>query len=609
MGLGDLITKMSKKFPKKVALIHGDKRITYKELEERTNRLAHAFLNELNVKKGDHIGILLYNCIEYLEVYIASYKCGAAGFGINYRYRENEVTYILNQSQAKVLVFEEEFLHLINNCLNQLNTVQKFILISKKSRINNKKYSELMSQIVEYETLLERHPISPVILTDPIQDNDKAFLIYTGGTTGTPKGAIWVHGALENLFRGGGFSGFLELFKNIFGRLHDLKGKLKRKNYKQLLPIPFSWFRWLPTPKSFGEWLIKKISAKDLSKTETNQSWLSIAVQSRIRTLMHAPMFHFKGWLISNLPLFSGSTVIIAASPTFNPYEIIETLEKEKCNIFCTIGDKTVRDLIDVLQTDKNINPERISKNLLIILSGAAPFSAQSKQLWWDYFPDTMICDTVGQTEAVILPTLYIPGDKLESNRFDYLKDKIKIVNLETGEAAKPGEEGEGWFRIDALPTMKEYFGDRQKTEKTVKDGWLHSGDLYQVSDDGNYIYLKGRIKETIVTAGEKIHPPEVEEVLNTHPKVYESVVLGVPDPRWGYSVLGLIKLKNPEDACPELKEELIQYCKERMASYKKPRFIEFVRTFPTTPAGKIKRAELRKTYESYLTQKSINLA
>ena len=602
MGLGDLISKMAKKFAKKDALIHGDKRLTYKELEERTNRLANSFINELNLKKGDHVGILLYNCIPYVEVYVASYKCGAAGFGINYRYRENEVTYIINQSKAKVFVIGEDFLHLVNNCKERFESVEKFIIITEDFKKCEQEYPELTAKALDFEDLIARHPDTYPELAEPIKDGDKAFLIYTGGTTGTPKGAIWVHGALENLYRGGGLSGFLELFKNIFERLHDLKGKLKKKNYKQLLPIPISWFRWLPMPKSFGNRIINKISKKDPSKTETKQGWLSTSVQSRIRTLMHAPMFHFKGWLISNLPLFSGSTVVIAASKTFNPREILKTLENEKCNIICTIGDKTVRDIIDVLKNNPDdFDPEKISKTLLLILSGAAPFSAQSKELWWESFPDTMIVDTVGQTEAVILPTVYVPGDKLESNRFDYLKDKLKVIDPTTGEDVKPGEEGEGCFKVDALPTMKEYFGDKAKTAKTIIDGWLHSGDLYKVGEDGNYVYLIGRIKETIVTGGEKIHPPEVEEVLNTHPKVYETVIIGVPDPQWGFSVLGLIKLKNKEDASPELKEELISYCKERMASYKKPRFIEFVDAFPSTPAGKIKRAELRETYKGYV--------
>lgn len=601
MGLGDLIVEMAKKFPKKEALIHGNRRITYKELNENTNRLANAFLDELNLQKGDHVGILLYNCIEYLEIYIASYKIGAAGFGINYRYRENEVTYILNQSQAKIFIFSEDFSHLVNNCKKDLKYVKRFIVITENFEKFVENFPKLAVNTLNYSELLARHPTIIPQLPEPIQDNDKAFLIYTGGTTGTPKGAIWVHKALENLYRGGGFSGFLELFKNIFERLHDLKGKLKKKNYKELLPIPISWFRYLPMPKRFGDWIINKISSKDPTKTEIKQSWLSMKVQSRIKTLMHAPMFHFKGWLIANLPLFSGSTVVIAASKVFNPREILETLESEGCNILCTIGDKTVRDIIEVLKSDEKLDPEKISKNLLLVLSGAAPFSAQSKQLWWDYFPDTMIVDSVGQTEAVILPTVYIPGDELKSNQFDYLRDKIKIVDPVTGEETKPDSEGEGLFKVDALPTMKEYFGDKSKTEKTIINGWLHSGDLYKVCEDGKHILLIGRIKETIVTAGEKIHPPEIEEILNTNPKVYESVVIGVPDPEWGQSVLALIKLKNPEDASVELKEELKDYCKEKMASYKKPRFIEFINTFPSTPAGKIKRSELRKTYKDYL--------
>ncbi|MHA1785303.1 MAG: AMP-binding protein, partial [Candidatus Helarchaeota archaeon] len=563
----------------------------------------------LHLKKGSHFAVLLYNCPEYIEVYFAGYKSGTAAFGINYRYREAEIIYIINQSKAKLMFFSDDFVDIINNCYKDFKTVEKFIIISDKKDELKEKFPELISKSLFYEDVIANSPSTEPVLDEPIEDKDKAFLVYTGGTTGKPKGAVWIHGALEKLYRGGGLSGFLELFKVMFDRLHDMSNKMKKKTLKQLLPAPLSWMRIFPISKKFGKWLISKVTTKDKTKTETKQGWISRKVQSKIKALFHAPMFHFKGWLISNMPLLSGSTVVISSSRTFNPREIIRTLASEGCNIFCTIGDKPVRDILDVLKNEKEkFDLEKIERNLLFILSGASRFSAKNKEYWWKYFPNTGIIDTVGASEAVIIPKLYIPGDKLESDLFTYQPDKMRIVDLlDPTKDVSPGEQGEGLYNMENLPTMKGYFNDKEKTKHLmVGDKWMRSGDLYELQEDGENVRLIGRIKETIVTGGEKIHPPEVEDVLKSHPSVYDAIVIGVPDPRWGQSALGLIILKDKTEASSILANKLIEFCKENLASYKKPKFIEFLNKFPITPAGKIQRGKLRDEYKDYVKKLGI---
>ena len=377
--------------------------------------------------------------------------------------------------------------------------------------------------------MIDKYPKSEPVLDDALKDSDKAFLVFTGGTTGQPKGAIWAHGALEKLYRGGGLTGFLELFQVMFKRLAELPSTLKKKLLKALLPAPLSWLRFLPISSRMGDWIVSLIATKDITKVETKQGWVSRTVQSRINTVFHAPMFHFKGWLISNLPLLSGSTIYMCESQTFNPREVLSIMENHPISILCTIGDKPVRDILSVLKKEK-FDVKKIQKSLCFVLSGASKFSATNKKKWWEDFPETGIIDTVGASEAIILPKLYVPGDELASDIFTYQPEKMRIVDLLTNEDVKPGEQGECLYNIDTLPTMDGYFRDKKKTEKLfVDEKWLRSGDLYELCEDGENIRLIGRIKETIVSGGEKIHPPEVEDVLKTHPYVYDAIVIGIP--------------------------------------------------------------------------------
>lgn len=588
-NIGLYVHQVALKHPKQMALIHGNKKLTYKEFDNRINSLA-AYFKIIGIKKGDHVAVLLYNCPEYLEIYNACYRIGAAVVGINYRYKPPEILYIINNSKPKILITSPEFVNSIKEIQNEEGFQSVNYLLSTGL--------EIPEGYMNYDNKVLLHYSQDVVAEDLTED-DKAFLIYTGGTTGTPKGAIWTHKAVNNLI---GMGGMLNWTMEMFRRVKEMPKKMRSKVLK-MLPFPWSLGRFPIFSLLHTDARQAQIETELLEGAKQNYPEGTIADKGVIKNvfLWPPPLFHIYGWL-SHLIIFSGGTLVLTESRRYNPKEVFELIKKHKITFMMTIGDKTARALLNSPELDKY--KKMVNNTLVGIVSGAAIFSAKTKKMLWDAFPDVGFLDTVAATESLqLVPKVYIPGDELSSNTFDLLPpDQMRIVT-DKGEDVKPGEMGEGLFKTG--PTMKEYLGAKVKTDKTIIDGWIYSGDLYKLNEDGKNVTLIGRIKETINTGGEKIHPPEVEDVLDKHPKVFESVVIGIPDPEWGQSALALIKLRKQYegDASEELKQELINFVKGNLARYKAPKFIEYVTEFPTSPAGKTQRAKLRRQYENYLAE------
>ncbi|NVM53501.1 MAG: acyl--CoA ligase [Candidatus Helarchaeota archaeon] len=588
-NIGLYVHQVALKHPKQMALIHGNKKLTYKEFDNRINSLAN-FLRNYGIEKGDHVAVLLYNCPEYLEIYNACYRIGAAVVGINYRYKPPEILYIINNSKPKILITSPEFVNSIKEIQNEEGFQSVNYLLSTGL--------EIPEGYMNYDNKVLLHYSQDVVAEDLTED-DKAFLIYTGGTTGTPKGAIWTHKAVNNLI---GMGGMLNWTMEMFRRVKEMPKKMRSKVLK-MLPFPWSLGRFPIFSLLHTDARQAQIETELLEGAKQNYPEGTIADKGVIKNvfLWPPPLFHIYGWL-SHLIIFSGGTLVLTESRRYNPKEVFELIKKHKITFMMTIGDKTARALLNSPELDKY--KKMVNNTLVGIVSGAAIFSAKTKKMLWDAFPDVGFLDTVAATESLqLVPKVYIPGDELSSNTFDLLPpDQMRIVT-DKGEDVKPGEMGEGLFKTG--PTMKEYLGAKVKTDKTIIDGWIYSGDLYKLNEDGKNVTLIGRIKETINTGGEKIHPPEVEDVLDKHPKVFESVVIGIPDPEWGQSALALIKLRKQYegDASEELKQELINFVKGNLARYKAPKFIEYVTEFPTSPAGKTQRAKLRRQYENYLAE------
>ncbi|HUX99130.1 MAG TPA: class I adenylate-forming enzyme family protein [Candidatus Deferrimicrobium sp.] len=589
-NIGLYVHQVAKKHPKQKAIIQGDRALTYKELDNRINSLANLLVVSLGIKKGDHIAVLLFNCPEYLEIYSACYRIGAAVVGINYRYQPPEILYIIEDSKPRILITSEEFVDAIKEIKNEkgFKSVEHLFCIGL---VPPEGFSN-------YDNELLKH-FSTEVRAIELTEDDKAFLIYTGGTTGTPKGAVWTHKAVNNLI---GLGGMLNWTINMFARVKQMPKKLKSKVMK-MLPLPWSLGRFPVFSLLHTDARQEKIVNELMEGARANYPEGSIADRgvSKNIFLWPPPLFHIYGWL-SHLIIFSGGTLVLTQSRSYNPAEVFELIKKHKVTFLMTIGDKTARALLDSPELEKY--KKVVNDNIVGIVSGAAIFSAATKRKLWEAFPDIGFLDTVAATESLqLVPKVYIPGDKVSSNEFDKLPDdQMRIVN-EKGEDVKPGEMGEGYFK--AGPTMKEYLGAKEKTSDTIIDGWVHSGDLYKLNEDGKSVILIGRIKETINTGGEKIHPPEVEDVLEKHPKVSESVVIGIPDPQWGQSALALIKLKPQyqNEKTDATREELTNFVKENLARYKAPKYIEFVDEFPVSPAGKVLRAKLRREFEKFVSE------
>ena len=587
-NIGLYVHMVALKHPNQAAIIHGDKKLTYKDFDNRINSLAF-FFKSIGVEKGDHVAVLLFNCPEYLEIYNACYRMGAAVVGINYRYQPQEILYILKDSKPKVLIFDpSEFLDAIKSIKNDFPDTLKYLICTGLT-IPDKGY-------LNYDNELLKH-FKKEIYTVPLTEEDKAFLIYTGGTTGTPKGAVWTHKAVNSLINQGGM---LNWTITMFRRIKQMPPKLRSKCLK-MLPIPWSLGRFPIFSLLQTDARVKNLNDQLLDGAQKNYPKGSLAERgvSKNIFLWPPPLFHIYGWL-SHLVIFSGGTLVLTESKRYDPTEVFQLIKRHKVTFMMTIGDKTARALLD--SPELEANKKNVNDNLVGIVSGAAIFSAATKKKLWEAFPDIGFLDTIAATESLqLVPKVYIPGDRVSSNEFDKLPgDAMRIVN-ETGQDVKPGEMGEGYFK--AGPTMKEYLGSKAKTDETIIDGWVHSGDLYKYNEDGKTVTLIGRIKETINTGGEKIHPPEVEDVLEKNPKVSEAVVIGIPDPEWGQSAIALVKLKPKYETDPpeELKKELTEFVKQSLARYKAPRFIEFVKEMPTSPAGKILRGKLKKDYENYV--------
>ncbi|MHA1143673.1 MAG: class I adenylate-forming enzyme family protein [Candidatus Helarchaeota archaeon] len=584
-NIGLHIHEVALKHPKQKAIIQGDRVLTYKEFDDRVNALAH-LLTSIGVKKGDHVAVLLYNCPEYLEIYNACYRIGAAVAGINYRYKPPEILYIINDAKPKVFIHGEEFTSSVRQIKKDCKSVEHFLIVGY----------DTPDGYLNYDNELIKH-VGKELLAIDLTEDDKAFLIYTGGTTGTPKGAVWTHKAVNALINTGGF---MQWMIPMFRRIKEMPRQMQKKCLRML---PFPWFLGAYPILSIlqTEKRVKELNDKLYEGATQNYPKGTLAGKAIIKNVMlwPPPLFHIYGWL-SHLVIFAGSTLVLTKSRRYDPQEVFELVRKHKVTFMMTIGDKTARALLNDPTLDKN--KKWINKNVVGIVSGAAIFSAQTKKKLWEVFPTLGFLDTVAATESMqLVPKVYIPGDRVSSNEFTRLPpDQMRIVN-EKGEDVKPGEMGEGYFK--AGPTMKEYLGAKEKTAKTIVDGWIHSGDLYKLNENGKTITLIGRIKETINTGGEKIHPPEVEDVLEKHPKVLEAVVIGIPDPEWGQSALALIILKKKyeNEKNEETKKELIEFVKSKLARYKAPRFIEFVDAFPTSPAGKTLRGKLKKKYEKYV--------
>lgn len=568
-----LLADMAKYNPDGKAIIFGEKIVTWKTLNNRVNRFAHA-LKSLGGKKGDHAIVFLHDCPEFIETSYALLKIGAVPVPMNFRFVAREIEYQTDQSDSSVFICEDIFLEQIQKALPRCKKIQTVICVRRGAE-------PLSAGMLDYEELIEKHPATepPPVTTE----DDVCTIFYTGGTTGMPKGVVLT------------YKNFWNLTGSVFGDLLGRAAGDPKANFGRLIgtlikiPGMEKAVNALLTSKN-----VRSFAAKSIPRflPQTLGSFMGPLINrftGGFSMFLNMPLFHIANFQVLIIGPISGlSRFILRPGISFDPREALEIIEKEKPMLIACVPTqwKKILDCPDLHKFN--------TKSVLVALTGTGINPAEQKKRILRAFPNTMVVDVFGQTEMT--PDTSIRLDTSEESIKDRCVGKplagveIRIVD-EKGRDTAPGEAGEILYRSGTI--MKEYYGDRERTAQVIKDGWFYSGDIGYLDKDGEIIVMD-RKNELISTGGEKVYPREVEEILESHPKIEHACVIGVPDETWGNVVRAIIVL---HEGLMTTQEEIIDWCRDKMTGFKKPKSVIIVDSLPLSPVGKVMRSQVKEKY------------
>jgi acyl-CoA synthetase (AMP-forming)/AMP-acid ligase II len=516
-NLADLFESVADAVPEREAIVCGERRLTYAQLEERANRLAHYLLAN-GVGEGDHIGLYLYNCIEYMEASLAAFKVRAVPININYRYVEEELRYLFDNADLVALVHHREFAPRIGTVAGELPRLRTFLAVDDGSSVD---CSAIGS--VDYEEALT--PSSPERDFAP-RSADDLYILYTGGTTGMPKGVMWRH---EDLFFAALMGG------NPYG-----------------------------APPERPEQVSENAKAGQV-----------------ITSLPAAPLMHGAAQWAALIYLYSGGKLVLAPGKRFDPHRIWQLVGEERVNSVSIVGDAMARPLAEALEKP---GASYDTSSLFVIGSGGATYSEGVKAQLRAKLPNVLLMDRFGGSEGGNQGQGVDQSPGAAGPRFQ--ADETTAVLGEDMRPLPPGSGVVGMLaRRGHIPLG--YYKDPEKTAKTFieVDGvrWVVAGDMAMVEADGT-ITLLGRGSNCINSGGEKNFPEEVEAALRSHPTVFDAIVVGAPDERWGERVAAVVQ---PRPGSAPTLEELDAHCRTKIAGYKVPREVHLVDEIQRQPSGK----------------------
>lgn len=470
-------------------------------------------LHGLGIRYGDNVAILQQNYPETLESIFGCFKLGCGAVPINWRLHPNEFAFIIDHSEAKTVILSPEFKESIMEIRERIPKVKILITLSGAK-----------GDLLDYEKLLSA--ASDQFVDAEVKPDDLAWLFYTSGTTGLPKGAMLTH-------------------RNLLAMTMNF--------YADICP-------------GFGP--------EDV--------------------ILHAaPLSHGSGlYALPNIGKAAAN--VILESKSFDPELVFKTIEAHRVtNMFA--APTMVKLMVDSPAVEKFDHSSMRSLNY-----GGAPMLVEDLKAAIKKLGPCLV-QLFGQAESPMTNT-YLPHrdhvadgtdeqmTRLASAGFPRTDVEVKIFDSERRELSV-GETGEIVTRSDLV--MKGYWRNPEATAETLRNGWLHTGDMGYMDESG-YLFIMDRSKDMIISGGENIYPREIEEVLVRHPAVREVAVIGVPDPQWGEAIKAVVSLV-PGQAITE--EELISFCKVNIASYKKPKSVDFVDDLPKNNYGKILKRELRAQY------------
>ena len=517
-NLADLFEAAVDAYPEREYLVADGVRRTYAEMEARANQLAHYFAGQ-GIGPGDHVGIYAYNSVEWVETAWAVFKLRAIWININYRYVKDELRYLMGNADLKALVYQREFAPLVTALVPELPDMQLLLVVEDGSD------AEPAPGSVPYEDALAGQSAARDF--GP-RSGDDLYILYTGGTTGMPKGVVWRH-------------------EDVFYALGG--GTDPMTNERVTDPTVMA-------PKGAG----------------------GPVVHLPVAPLMHGAT----QWCVMGQS-FVGSKIVLMAK--FDPREVWRLVGEEGVNSVMITGDAMGKPLVETLAGSRD---DFDLSSLLAVVSSAALFSAPVKDQFFENLPDLYITDAVGSSEGGNngLTVVTAGNTAMKSGPTVHLLGRTVVFD----ENLEPVEPGSGVIgkiaRAGDIPLG--YYNDPKKTAEVFVDvkgtRYVMPGDYATVEADGS-ITLLGRGSIVINSGGEKIFPEEVESAVRSHPDVMDAIVCGAPDERWGQTVAAIVEPRTGHQA-PSL-EAIQDRCREFVAGYKVPRRLFVVDRVERSPSGK----------------------
>ena len=504
--------------PEQVAVVRGDDMWTWREFEDRSARLAATVL-AAGLQRQAAVACYLHNSVEYMETLFACFKASLIPVNTNYRYVADELRYLWTDAGVAAVVFHGSFVERINEIRDALDSIVLWLWVDDGT-------SDCPNWAVDYSSALRLNvPLGPVE-----RSGDDLFMLYTGGTTGHPKGVMW--------------------------RQDDLFAVLNRTAQVRY-------------PEEGG--------------VEDVPSILPPLSEPRGRVLPAAPLMHGTAAFSAFGMLGAGGAIILCPGTKFDVIELLDTITEHEVTDLSIVGDAFARPMLEALDAE----PGRWDvSSVRVILSSGVMWSAPVKQGLIAHMPEVLCVDTLGSSEAVGLARSISSARRTATTAGFKLGPDAQVIR-EDGTPVEPGSGEIGLVAIGGRGPIG-YHGDPEKTARTFRQiggrRWITPGDNATVDSDGS-IQLLGRGSSCINTGGEKVFPEEVEEALKLDPEVFDAVVVGVPHDRFGESVVAIIE---PVSGAEPSESDLLESLRTRLAAYKVPRQVFVVPSLGRGPNGKI---------------------
>ncbi|WP_020138530.1 acyl-CoA synthetase [Streptomyces sp. 351MFTsu5.1] len=520
-NLADLFESVVDVVPGREALAYLDipgtgaeRRLTYAELDAAANRIGHHLLDS-GIQAGEHVGLHLYNGVEYVQTLLGCLKARIVPVNVNYRYVEEELAYLYRDADLVGLVFDTEFTARVAAAQPRAGSLRHLVWVGTAPEPDG------LSAVAFAEAEASGSPERGF----PARSADDQFIIYTGGTTGMPKGVMWRH---EDLF-----------FSGLGGGAPTGEPVGRPEELAERVAAGGAGITFFPTP----------------------------------------PLMHGTSTLTTLIGFNFGQRVVLHRK--FVPEEVLRTVEAEKVSAMSLVGDAMLRPLIDALEGP--MKGTDMSSVFSVSSSGAIMSDTVSRQ-FRALVPNALLLNNFGSSESGFNGTATEDSGPERGFRVR-VNARTQVVDPATREPVAVGEVGR-IAQCGHVPLG--YYNDPRKTAETFfeKDGerWVLLGDMATVDEEG-VVTVLGRGSQCINTGGEKVYPEEVEQALKAHPDVYDALVAGVPDVKWGHHVAAVVQLR--EGAGGMSLDELQTHCRARLAGYKVPRQLVIADTIHRSPSGK----------------------